>query len=96
MHVNHERLLAKLSQRVAVGKNLNKQALAKAESIETWLDTYRSLDAELVPPRKGNRTTPTAVTNNEVNARQKLRSMRQRFLGRKQRSPPCNRYRSFN
>ena len=53
MHVNHERLLAKLSQRVAVGKSLNKQALAKAESIETRLGIYHSLDAERVPPPEG-------------------------------------------
>ena len=46
-------LLAKLSQRVAVGKNLNKQALAKAESIETRLGIYHSLDAERVPPPEG-------------------------------------------
>jgi hypothetical protein len=80
MHVNHKRLLEKLSQRVAVGKNLNKQTLEKAESNEIWLDIYRSLDAERVKPRKRNRNTPTAVTKNEVNARQRLRSMRQRSL----------------
>jgi hypothetical protein len=80
MHVNHKRLLEKLSHRVAVGKNLNKQTLEKAESNEIWLDIYRSLDAERVKPRKKNRSTPTAVTKNEVNARQRLRSMRQRSL----------------
>jgi len=34
MHVNHKRLLARLTQRVAVGRNLNKQALAKAKRNE--------------------------------------------------------------
>jgi hypothetical protein len=78
MHVNHKRLLEKLSQRVAIGKNLNKQTLERAESDEICV--YRSLDAELGSPRKGNRTPPTGVTKNEMNARQKLRSMRQRSL----------------
>jgi hypothetical protein len=80
MHANHERLLAKLSQRVTAGKNLNKQVFAKAERNETWLDKYSSLDAERVQQRRGNGTTPAAVTKNEVNARQRLRSMRQQFL----------------
>ena len=80
MHVNHQRLLAKLSERVAVGKNLNKQALGKARSSEILLEVYRSLDAERVPPRKGNRTASTAVTKKEVDARHRLRSMRQRSL----------------
>jgi hypothetical protein len=80
MHVNHKRLLEKLSQRVAIGKNLNKQTLERAESDEIWSGVYRSLDAELGSPRKGNRTPPTGVTKNEMNARQKLRSMRQRSL----------------
>ena len=40
MHVNHERLLTKLSQRVAVGKNLNKQALARAGRNESALYAY--------------------------------------------------------
>jgi hypothetical protein len=34
MHVEHKRLLAKLSQRVAFGKKLKKQALAKAKRNE--------------------------------------------------------------
>src|SRR5215471_8473766 len=34
MHVNHKRLLEKLSQRVAVGKHLNKRTLDRAESNE--------------------------------------------------------------
>jgi hypothetical protein len=46
MHVNHARLLAKLAKRVAVGKNLNKHALAKAGRNETWLDKYLPLDEE--------------------------------------------------
>jgi hypothetical protein len=54
MHVNHKRLLEKLSQRVDVGKNLNTQALGKARSSEILLEVYRSLDAERVPTRKGN------------------------------------------
>jgi hypothetical protein len=33
MHVNHERLLAKLSQRLAVGRGLNKQVLARLEEV---------------------------------------------------------------
>jgi hypothetical protein len=77
MHVNHERLLAKLSQRVAVGKNLNKQALAKAARNESGLDAYRRVE------QRRDRvcgTAPTAVTKNEVNARQRLKSMRQQFL----------------
>jgi hypothetical protein len=73
MHINHKRLLAKLSQRVAVSKNLNKQALAKAARNESGLDAYRT---ERVEQRRDRvcGTPPTAITKNEVNARQRLRS----------------------
>jgi hypothetical protein len=67
VHVNHEHLLAKLSQRVAVGKSLNKQALAKAGRNQSALDAYRSLDAGRVLPRKGNRPILTAMTKTKLN-----------------------------
>jgi len=75
MHVNHERLLAKLAKRVAVGKSLNRQAIAKAKRNETLSEGHRLLDAK--------RTGQSARNHAESEAYvwQQLRSTRQHFLG---------------
>lgn len=75
MHVNHERLLAKLAKRVAVGKSLNRQAIAKARKNATLLEEYRLLDAERAAHSE------RSYAESEVYAWQRLRSTRQHFLG---------------